>query len=185
MSRRNKILLMAGLAVVILILLLLFFLRGKTSVNPQPVTTPNPASTPAAQVSPEAQQAAVAQKVQNAGIETVAKLFAERYGSYSTEAQFQNIRDVLPIASASYAAQLQAQIASAKEPTAYYGVTTVVLSVTVDQMDDAAGTGHATVSTQRTESKGSPQDKTVSYQKLVLTFVKEGGQWKVDSSKWE
>ena len=186
MSRRNKILIVVGILVIILILLLLWFLRGRApATTPQPVTTPHPTTTVSPAVTPAAQQAAVAAKVQNAGVETVAKLFVERYGSYSTEAQFQNVKDVLPIVTAAYGAQLQAQIAGAPTPTAYYGVDTVVLSVAVDQMDDAAGTAHAKVSTQRNESKGSPQNVTVSYQTMVLTFAKEGGQWKVASSKWE
>jgi len=187
MSRRNKILLVVGLLTVILVLLLLWFLRGGATANPQPVTTPPQASvTPSAPaVSEEAQQAAVEQKVKNAGVETVAKLFVERYGSYSTEAQFQNVRDILPLATVTYAAQLQAQIDAATTPDEYYGVTTIVLSVTVDQMDEVAGTAHATVSAQRDEAKGSPQNSAIRYQKMDLTFAKEGGEWKVASSTWE
>ena len=185
MSRRNKILIIAGIVVIILIILLLLFFRsrspGSTNGTNQPQIT-----IPASQnVPPEQQQAAVAQHVQNAGVETVAKLFVERYGSYSTEAQFQNIRDVMPLATATYAAELQAQIDHAPTPTDFYGVTTVVLSVNVDQMDDAAGSAHAVVSTQRTESKGSPQDRHVFYQTIELTFAKEGGQWKVADATWK
>jgi hypothetical protein len=187
MSRRNKLLIIGGIVIVILIILLLLFFRSRAPGGSQNATN-NPASNtiPSAEViPPAAQQAAVEQHVQNAGVETVAKLFVERYGSYSTEARFQNIRDVMSLASARFATELQAQIDNAPAPTEYYGVTTVVLSVNVVSMDDAAGTAFASVSTQRTESKGSPQDHHVFYQTMELAFVKSGGEWKVESATWK
>jgi len=60
-----------------------------------------------------------------------------------------------------------------------------VLNVAVDAMDETAGTAIVSVNTQREEAVGSSQNTRVSYQTLVLEFVKEDDAWKVDAATWE
>lgn len=121
---------------------------------------------------------------QTASIQSASKTFTERYGSYSTEAEFANLRDVLTLMSASFAAETEAFIDGATSAAEYYGVTTRVISVSVDATDDVAGTATVTVTTQREEAKQDIQNITVRYQDLRLTFVTEDGAWKVSSATW-
>ncbi|MBI5794035.1 hypothetical protein HZA87_03040 [Candidatus Uhrbacteria bacterium] len=118
-------------------------------------------------------------------VTSLSKTFVTRYGSYSNEANFANLEDVLPLMSEAFASATQKMIDEGKVPEEYYGVSTSIVTVTVDEKDETAGTAKVTITTQREEAIGSPQDTTVKYQDIVLTFITEDGSWKVDSAVWQ
>ncbi|TAK03995.1 hypothetical protein EPO34_02450 [Patescibacteria group bacterium] len=188
MSRRRKLLILIALLVAILLLILWWLLRSAPAVPPaQPVVVPSP-EVPAA--APAALSPTQEARVTQSGAETVAKVFAERYGSFSSEAAFGNLRDVIPLATPAFGAQLEALADAGVPPTEYYGVTTRVVALTADLMDPSTSSGQATtmrfsVSTQRQEAKGSPQDLSVKYQDLEVTMEKVGGKWLVASATWK
>ena len=113
---------------------------------------------------------------------SLSKTFVERYGSYSNEADFSNLEDLIPLMSDSFAAETELFIDGAVAPEEYYGVSTQVITVSVEGETDSAAT--VTLTTQREEAVESPQNTTVKYQDIQLTFVKEGGVWKIDSATW-
>ncbi len=115
---------------------------------------------------------------------SLSKVFVERYGSYSNESDFANIKDVLPIMSEAFANRSQSFIDNNVAPEEYYGVTTRVISVKADDIDDGSEVGSAIITTQKEETKDSPQNSEVRYQEIELEFVKEAGVWKVDSANW-
>lgn len=119
----------------------------------------------------------------SADVVSLSKSFVTRYGSYSNEANFANLEDVLVLASTSFAAQLQTMIDTGVAPEEYYGVSTSIVTVKVDEKDET--TSQVTVTTQREEAVGSPQNISVGYQEIVLTFVMEDNVWKVDSATWQ
>jgi Na+-transporting methylmalonyl-CoA/oxaloacetate decarboxylase gamma subunit len=123
-------------------------------------------------------------RVTAADVVSLSKTFVTRYGSYSNEADFANLVDVLPLMSESFAAETEAFIEDAVSPEEYYGVTTHTVTVTVEEEDDALGVATVRVSTQREEAIGSPQNVEVRYQDILLTFVKESASWRVDSATW-
>ncbi|MFA4845064.1 MAG: hypothetical protein WC654_00710 [Patescibacteria group bacterium] len=118
-------------------------------------------------------------------VTSLSKTFATRYGSYSNEANFANLNDVLPLMSATFAQKTQKFIDEGESPEEYYGVSTSIVTVTVDSKDESAGTAQVTIMTQREEAIGSPQNISVKYQDIILTFIMEGGSWKVDSASWQ
>ncbi len=184
-SRTKRITVVAGVLIAIL-LLILFFLRRDQEIVEQPIPTivPGQQLTPTAVVpisSPELE----AERVTTSNAQTVAKIFTERYGSFSNEANFGNIRDVLPLTTASYRAELEAYIASAPTPVGFYSVTTRLVSVKVNDMDDVAGTADFTLSTQRTEAKDAPQNIVVRYQDIDISLEKQGDTWLVSDASWK
>ncbi len=189
MTRNKRIgILVALLLFVVLMLLLLWWLRKEpVVVTPEPVVAqeeiPKAPSKPSAkeQITKE-QQAA---RTQYSSVQSLSKTFTERYGSYSSEADFANLKDVLPLLTADFAAKVEAYIDAGQPQSGYYGISTKVVTITVDQMDETAGTAQTSVMTQREESKGGPQNAEVRYQEIVLTFVKEGDVWKVASATWQ
>ena len=120
---------------------------------------------------------------QTVALQTVAKTFVERYGSFSSESNYANIVDVLPLATKTFEVILlkQTQAGTSAE---FYGITTRALVMKVDTRDEAAGTAKMTVTTQREERKGDLAVETVRYQTIVLTFEKEQNVWKVASAAW-
>lgn len=185
-TRRNLLIAILVLLFLLLAFLLWWFLKPEPVapvVTPPAPTTTLPASdTPT--ISETRQEAEQAERDNTASLQSASKTFAERYGSYSTEAEFANLRDVLPLMSASFAAETEAFVEGATPAAEYYGVTTRVISVSVDAVDEAEGTATVTVTTQREEAKGDIQNITVRYQDLRLTFVIENGTWKVSSATW-
>lgn len=187
-TRRNLLIAILVLLLLLLAFLLWRFLRPTSEQAPAPA----PAPAPTEQLPEETEGTASAREQQQqeerngtASLQSASKTFAERYGSYSTEAEFANLRDVLPLMSASLAAQTQAFVDGATPAAEYYGVTTRVISLSVDSVDESAGVATVTITTQREEAKGSVQNISVRYQDLKLTFVKEGGAWKVSSANWQ
>lgn len=119
----------------------------------------------------------------SADVVSLSKSFVTRYGSYSNEANFANLEDVLVLASVSFAAELQNTIDTSVAPEAYYGVSTSIVTVKVNEQGETFS--QVTVTTQREEAIGSPQNTTVKYQDIILTFVMEDESWKVDSATWQ
>lgn len=121
---------------------------------------------------------------QHATPSTVSRIFVERFGSYSTDVDYANVTDVLPLVTDQLRDDLQ-EIAEEARKTAddgYYGVSTNVIKITTDAQTDTTMT--LTVKTQREEAFGSPGNMSVRYQDIRVEFVKIGDDWFVDSFEW-
>lgn len=190
MMTRRKRLAVLGLLILLLILVLLLlwrFLRPvpeaaptepDLSLKPDEILTDTP--TLAEQQLKEEQDT----RAQTAGATTVAKMFVERYGSYSNEAEFQNLRDVLPLMTDTFAEKTRAFIEGAEIPETFYGVTTRVLIVQVERMDETAGEATFKINTQQERAEGSAQNVSVHYQEIRVELKREAGVWKVSSAAW-
>ena len=180
-NRRRAILtLFSGILIVLILLLVwLFSHREKTATQipvPTPIETEEPAPVPA-DVQKEVQQ-----RQENSSVEVLAKTFAARYGSYSSESSFANLSDLYPLMTAGMQASTEAFIASTKLSPEFYGVTTRVISLNVKSNDKTSAI--VAVSTQREETKENVAP-VVRYQTLTLQLVFQSGTWKVDSAIWE
>lgn len=187
-SARAK-LLIAGVLVLIAVVLILWWpRRGKT---PPPAPTANQTNQ---QVTTNSQSTATptpatpltAEQRQAASAETVAKSFIERFGSYSSESEAQNLEDLLPLTTASYRAKMEAQIADLRAAGAsdeYYGVSTRLLTLTEVSMGESSAEFSAL--TQREEAKGTLGNTSVKYQTLNVTLQLVGEDWLVSGASWE
>jgi len=195
MSRKQKILIVVVGVLVILGLFYWLFLREsftpqspttKTNVNVvalPPVTLPN--STTVSATVPEAS----AEEKLRSSISRLAAAFAERYGSYSNQGNFDNLLDLESLMTEKMWAETENFIeqskASAGDSSVYFGITTKAISVNITSIDEGAGTAKITIGTQRRESSGSMADSsTIKYEDLELFFLKVNDEWKVDTAKW-
>ncbi|MBI5369676.1 hypothetical protein HZA85_00570 [Candidatus Uhrbacteria bacterium] len=191
-TRKTRLIVLGLIALVLLLLIvwLFLFLRrpSATPASSEPVLTEDQKHIP--EISQPTLKDEELKKEQqtrevSVGATTLAKLFAERYGSYSNEAHFQNLFDVMPLMTESFAQKTKAFVASTTLPDTYYGVSTRVLTVKVEALDDAAGTATISMQTQREVAQGSTQNVNVMYQEIRLSLVKQAGVWKVDSADWQ
>ncbi len=195
MSRKQKILIVVIGVLVILGLFYWLFLREsftpqspttKTNVNVvalPPVTLPN--STTVSATVPEAS----AEEKLRSSISRLAAAFAERYGSYSNQGNFDNLSDLESLMTEKMWAETENFIeqskASAGDSSVYFGITTKAISVNIASIDEGAGTAKITIGTQRRESSGSMADSsTIKYEDLELFFLKVNDEWRVDTAKW-
>ena len=116
---------------------------------------------------------------------TVARVFVERFGSFSSENGYTNIDEVLSLATESLQSDLASLAADARSEgsDSYYGISTRVLSVSTVSSTDT--TQIMSVVTQREESIDSPANTSVRYQTIALTLVADGDSWLVDAFAWE
>lgn len=183
-TRRNIILTACFILLLIFLWLLSFLIPKQKTVENKtvtPTTEVPPTTTP---YTTEQLQQEKQTRIQASGVTTVAKIFTERYGSYSNEANFQNIRDVIPMMSKTFADATIKDLATKQQPTGFYGITTRVITVKIMAQDTKAGTATLKLSTQRVEENGSSQKNNTKYQEIELRMVQESGVWLVDSAKW-
>lgn len=114
----------------------------------------------------------------------IAELFAERYGSYSNQGDYQNLRDLLPVMTARYRAETEAFLEDAEPAVGqtYEGVTSKKVSTTVRELD--ADSAVIAVSLQQEKASGASAP-TVGYRTLRMELRKAGDDWLVDRAAWE
>ena len=180
MESRKRNLIIVGIILLLLILFSVYFffwrkekpitVYGDLQLQEQPVAAP----------SKEAQQQE-AEQTNNADLLTTGKIFAERYGSFSSESNYANLRDLLPLMTDDLAGRTEEIMATPPPVTEPYGMTTRVLSTTVNAL--SANAASLVLSTQKEETKAGGQ--TLTYPTLLLEFQKINSVWKVSSVTWQ
>lgn len=124
-----------------------------------------------------------------ASLKSIARSFAERFGTYSNQNNFENIEHLIP-----YMTERMKQWATnyleekRTNPVyagIYHGITTKSLSITTVSYDTSDGTAEFLVKTQRRESTGSTSNSQLTYQDIQIKFKREQGIWKVDEAWWK
>ncbi len=188
-----------GTAFIILVAMALFVYFLNRQNNPPADNTVTPSVNEADKLMLDAQKnnsfnytfdpAAEKQRPLNSeDIKQMALAFAERFGSYSNQSNYDNIRDLTIFMTAEMRRWSDGYIAELERRNTdyanYYGITTVAISGEVKSFDDKAGTAEVVVSTQRREVQGSDNNPQTYDQNIRLLFAKEGGEWKVDGAFW-
>ncbi len=205
MSQRNILLIIGGSVIVIGLAIAIWFVFFRTA--PAPVaSTPTAANTalvvnqglPETTTAPAATAPATTNTatVGNTALSTddaaaalrVARVFIERYGTYSNRNDFENITNVKPFMTNGFQRESDALIAksggtNAKNTDPFYGITTAVLSVKSEQYNERKA-AQVRVSTQRSEIKGTNEQRTF-VQDVLVNMVYSDGSWKVDAIAWQ
>lgn len=201
MSRRTKII----IAVIILLLLLgiaalLFLPRGEQpaiitvpgftpsrSALPTPAPPTGGGTTAEIPETPSRPAPQPPKQDTQGNLKRVAAAFAERYGSYSNQGNYENILDLkyyMTPQLQEWADQYVAEQRQNPRSAEYFGVTSRAISVTIVSFDEAEGEAVLTVNTQRQESGSTPSQTRLYYQDLTLGFVLLNGTWKVSTVNW-
>lgn len=200
MSERNRLLAIIGLIFVVLLVIVGIVVR--LLLRPaQPIVTSEPEfqGPPAASLdsAPATAPTAPARDVNplfglqfpdfptdgpvKTGSTQMAELFAERYGSYSNQSDYGNLRDLLPLMTAKLRSETEAKLEAASgTPTEYVGVTSRKLSSKLTSGDESSDRVVIEVSVQQTKTVGTGAPE-VSYKTYVVRLVKVGDDWKVDA----
>ncbi|MDD5040018.1 MAG: hypothetical protein PHY34_02605 [Patescibacteria group bacterium] len=185
-KRKNFIIILIALGAVLVIAFFVwwqFFRDGDTPTNnTAPVTNTNGA----VPVVNSTVNTAVPGQNTNADPEELtlvrlANFFTERYGSYSSEAKYQNILDLRPYMTATMQSVSEdfIRVQLARGETAFASVFTKVVST--KDVEIAGTRANVVLSTQRAEQGTA---KGTYYQDIELQFLKEGNSWLVDEATW-
>lgn len=188
MIRRNKIILLTLLVLILIALIVLVALVVRRDATP-PLSRRDSGSTPTNTVRiPTATVPTTIEPPPPGPVEqnprVVAMDFSERYGSYSSQGDYQNLRDLFPQMTARMQAAAEALITSTPlDASSYNGFTTRALRTDLVDSSDTKIT--FSVETQRTETSiAYPQGRTF-YQTAELTLTKSDLQWLVDAFTWK
>ncbi|MFA6391735.1 MAG: hypothetical protein WCW66_03200 [Patescibacteria group bacterium] len=121
-------------------------------------------------------------------LQPIARNFAERFGSYSSFSNYENITKLEGYMTASmknWAERFVAeQRANSSADDKYFGITTKALNVTTDSINEADEKAQFTVTTQRNQTNEGEEAKVI-YQDIIIKFIKEGIEWKVIEANWQ
>lgn len=114
------------------------------------------------------------------GVAQLAKVFVERYGTYSTDNNFQNIKEVETFVTLSFWSKISAPITAKNTSQNFVGVTTKVISMDLTSWSDAKAT--VELKTTRAEEKNGMV--ATHYQNAIVDMVKINGSWLVGNLVW-
>jgi vacuolar-type H+-ATPase catalytic subunit A/Vma1 len=182
MSRRAKVILI--LVLFLLALFLLWWLLRKE----EPAPSPRAREAPAAEVKKE-EVSLVAPLVvresadeEEAGAIAVARMFAERYASFSSESDFANVKDLFPLMTLSLREREEARIRAAGSGGEYLGITSSVVTMSTITMNENEAMIEAGL--QRRVTEGEARTEETRYETLRLQLLKENGSWFVTEVGW-
>lgn len=116
----------------------------------------------------------------------LARIFVERYGTFSNRNNFENITNLEPLMTEKFqkeSAQYISENQNSGIAAEYYGITTTVASSSVEEFNEK-NSAVVRLSTRRVESKGD-QDPTVYNQDALVKFQYVGDHWKVHAVDWQ
>jgi hypothetical protein len=109
-------------------------------------------------------------------VKNIARVYIERYHTYSSENNFQNIRDIESIVTAAYWKKISApMVAKIAPPASFVSLTTEVLSIL--SVDVKSISASVALNTRQTAIANG--QTTVSFKEYTVTLVKSGGSWLV------
>ena len=183
-EQRRNIVVTAVIVVLVLLLILLFFLLREPRVPEAPV---DPASIPSAEVvdNTTTQPATLPVTPAAASAQTVARNFAERFGTYSTDVAFTNIDEVQELSTPEYHNALKGQVYALPDGTAYQGRTTRAISTEQTGGDESLGFMTFTVTVQHELTSADRANPTVEYQTATVSVEQRGDVWLVSNFAWQ
>lgn len=190
MQLRTRIFIVASLIVlVILALSILLLIQAKNKkINPAPVAN-NPTQTTGDQnqvvpgITPTViptgmaiKQATPAEVEENA-VRKLARVFVERYYSYSSDSNFTNAREVKPLVTNSFWSKISAKLSSTPA-TSFVAATTEVVSILSSSIKDNS----ATVDIKARKTSEQSGITSAAYVEYNVSLVKIGDMWLVNDA---
>ena len=120
-------------------------------------------------------------EVEQNGVEQLAKIFIERYGTYSTDNEFENIKEAQSLVTKSLWSKISLGIGVKNPNAGFLGLTTKVVSVSMISWSDSKADFDLKI--MRNENKSGVV--TTRYQNVTVEMIKENGTWLADSLTWK
>jgi len=124
-----------------------------------------------------------------AQVKDIAVSFAERFGSYSNQADYQNLIELKPQMTAGLKNWTDNFVFNARknnpQDAAYYAQITKALAAQEKSYSQESGQAEFLIQCQRQEFLISPQNPRTYYQTLKITLLKVKDAWLVDDAVWQ
>lgn len=120
-------------------------------------------------------------EVEQKGVEQLAKIFIERYGTYSTDNEFENIKESEALATKSLWTKISLGINVKNQNSEFLGLTTKVVSATRVSWSDSKAVFDLKI--MRNENKNGVASNR--YQNVTVEMAKENGVWLANNLIWQ
>lgn len=181
-EKRKKLL--WAILILVIILAFLFWILRTSDQNPNNINSPEeqqPVFTPpSANIEYQAPEE-VEQNPTEFSAVNLAKAYAARFGSWSTDNQGNNLQQLFPLSTS----RMQNYLSSIDlnfENQEFFGATTKSISAEIVDMND--NSAEVLVNTQKIETNAS-LERNVYYQEASVYLLKSGDNWLVDRFVWE
>lgn len=116
----------------------------------------------------------------------LAKIFTERYGSYSNHSNFSNLSDLEMFVTDDFQKEID-KITSEDDFSSSYGDYVGFLTKVLSAEQRECGDHYCSVDlkTQRRKETNDGEESEVFYHDIKVGLKKIEGSWKVDSAKWD
>lgn len=197
MSRRNKIIILVTGCLLVIFLLIWFLMRPQVTtiregINANVPVLPQAGGNikPATNTDHAPIKTELPKSDAEVTVRSLASAFAERYGSFSNQTDFKNLKDLSPLMTDKFSAQNSEYIREQKEKAGdtlvYYGVTSKTVKNKLISLDEEETKAVVQLTMQRTEARESMNSNVkVFYQDIIVTLEKERGEWKISKAEWQ
>ncbi|MBI4407393.1 MAG: hypothetical protein HY565_02730 [Candidatus Kerfeldbacteria bacterium] len=125
----------------------------------------------------------VVQQDDQQAITSSSRSFTERFGSYSSDTNFENIERSRYLMTDTMSQQADKLISQGQDNSTFFSIESDVTGVTFTDYTDGATGATVEVAVRQKKTVGQ-QAAVYSNQIARLTLKKVGGSWKVDSFRW-
>ena len=129
------------------------------------------------------------EEISQAELKQIAASFAERYGSFSNQSNFQNLKDLMVFMTMDMQERtgnyIEQSLSQRGSVSIYYGVSTKAVATDIQILDEDKGQAVILVKTVRQESTGTINNISDKSQNIEISLKKERGAWKVDDASWQ
>ncbi|MBU0597964.1 hypothetical protein KKF61_03115 [Patescibacteria group bacterium] len=196
MNRKTLFIIVGVVVVIVVILALVVLWIYANRTEPGPVngnTASTNTNTPTIVVNASANTNAVQPANVNAAVDEelalirLANIFVERFGSYSSEADFQNLIDLKKYMTRTMQSWTDDYIKVEQAKFASQGFSSVVSQVVSTYLTNLEGIkASLQVTTQRQDTSADVNASSDPYyQNIILEMVKEGTDWLVNVATWQ
>lgn len=193
MSLRARIFIILSIIVLFILVVSIFlFVRGKqknnlsSNIQPTSTTSNNNSSgqitQPGATIIPAGTpvKPLTAEELEKNSVEQIAKIVVERYGTYSTDNEFQNILEVKTLVTPALWTKISAAMKTKNTNTVFFGITTKVASAQITDWSSDVAT--VVLKTVRTENKNGSIKNL--YQDVTVGMKKTDSIWLANTLTW-
>lgn len=190
-NRRNILIIVIAVIVIAVILFFVWWQFFRKTEEPVVLNNTQPTTNQAVVATVNANPAEInvnldttVEVTENLSMISLANIFTERFGSFSSETEFQNTLDLKSFMTASMKVwadnliNFQENVGSGD----FSSIISKVISTKIISSSDSAAIIEIVV--KRTESSLSNDVDTSYYQNMVIELVKQGDDWKVDTATW-
>lgn len=189
-SLRTRIFILISVALLIILAISIFLMMRFGKDQPATEITNTPAGSLPNATSPDTIPAGTSvsapgirqlspEEIEKNAAKQLAKIFIERYGTYSSDNESSNIKEVENLVVSALWSKLSAKIGQGASEE-FMGMTTRVIST---ELQDWTGeSARATLQVVRVEERNGVTNNL--HQNAEVNLIKSGGNWLVENFKW-